>query len=466
MKAVLTLCIGLVLGGLVSAQETMVLSFNEYLGYVKKHHPIVKQSNLVVDIGQANLIRSRGGFDPKIEVDFDRKQFKGTEYWDRFNATFKIPTWYGLEFKGNFEQNDGEFLNKSESLPEDGLYSAGVSLALGQGLWINDRMATLKKARFFVEQSKADREILVNQILFEASMAYFDWLLAYKERNVYQDFLDNAELRFNGFATSARSGEIAAIDTLEARISVQTRKLNLEQANIALQQKALQLSNFLWVGDNIPMELQPNVVPDTQLKNEVDITLEILGKPLDSFTLENHPKLRSLGYKIEGLRVDKILKANSLIPKIDLEYNLLTERPTIISSFETQEYKGGLSFVYPLFLRKERGDLKLAKFKLRDAMFEMDNTKLEIKNKVLAIYAELDSFKKQSQISTEIVVGYRKLLEAEERKFSFGESSLFLINARENQLIASELKQIEIEYKFLGAKAKLFNSLAIDSTNM
>ena len=67
--------------------------------------------------------------------------------------------------KGNFEQNDGEFLNPQAFVPDDGLYSAGISASLGQGLFINKRMADLKKAKFFREQSKADRDILINQIL-------------------------------------------------------------------------------------------------------------------------------------------------------------------------------------------------------------------------------------------------------------------------------------------------------------
>ena len=53
-------------------------------------------------------MKARGGFDPKIEVDYDRKEFKETEYWDRLNATFKIPTYFGIELKGNFEQNEGQ----------------------------------------------------------------------------------------------------------------------------------------------------------------------------------------------------------------------------------------------------------------------------------------------------------------------------------------------------------------------
>ena len=132
-------------------QDTLVLGFNEYLGYVKKYHPIARQAQLTISIGQANLMKARGGFDPKIEVDFDRKRFKGDEYWDRLNGTFKIPTYYGIEFKGNFEQNEGDFISTDESVPDDGLYSAGISMSLARGFWINERMATLRKAKFFRE---------------------------------------------------------------------------------------------------------------------------------------------------------------------------------------------------------------------------------------------------------------------------------------------------------------------------
>ncbi len=452
----------------LSAQEsdTLVLNFKEYLGYVKKYHPIAKQAELTVGIGQANLMKARGGFDPKIEVDYERKEFKGTEYYDRLNATFKIPTWYGIELKGNFEQNEGDFLNPAEAVPTDGLYSAGVSMSVGQGLWINERMATLKQAKYFREQSKADRDLLVNQILYEASLAYFDWLQAFNEVSIYQNFLKNANTRFGGTKERAASGDIAAIDTVEAKIAVQNRALSLEQAKVNFMKRSLDLSSFLWMSDDIPMELRPNVIPDINIEGDIDTTLEILGKPLNSFTVENHPKLKALGYKIDGLRVDKNLKANRLLPKIDVEYNFLTETPALINSFESQQYKGGISFQFPLFLRKERGDLKLAKFKLQDAKFDFDNAQVALQNKIVALYRELDSFETQNMLIDEIVANYSTLLAAEERKFSFGESSLFLINSRESRLIDAELKQIAVQNKFYNTKAKLFNSLAVNPENL
>ena len=446
-------------------QDTLVLGFNEYLGYVKKYHPIAKQAQLTISIGQANLMKARGGFDPKIEVDYDRKRFKDQDYWDRLNGTFKIPTYFGLEIKGAFEQAEGDFINPDETFPTNGLYSAGISASLARGFWINERMATLRKAKFFREQTKADQDLLVNQVLYDAALAYFEWLRAYNEAEIFKNFLTNASVRFEGVKQSALAGDIAMIDTVEAKIAVQNRALSLEQARVKLVKRSLELSNFLWI-DRFPVELQPNVIPNKNPAREIDVTLEIFGKPLDSFTIENHPKLRSMDFKIDGLTVDRKLKANKLLPVIDVEYNFLTESPDQLNSFNTAEYKGGLNFKFPLFLRKERGDLKLAKFKLQDAEFERDNARVEIQNKVLALYQELDSFFEQNRLIDTIVRDYNTLLAAEERKFSFGESSLFLINSRESKLIDAELKQNEVQNKFYSAKAKLFKSLAINPVNL
>jgi len=467
MKQILAYLL-LATGCFVNAQVTdsVTLKFNEYLGYVKKFHPIAKQGELVMATGQANLMKARGGFDPKVEVDYERKEFKGSEYWDRLNATFKVPTWYGIMLKGNLEQNEGSFLNTSETVPEDGLYSAGVQFSLGQGSWINERMATLKRAKFFREQSKADRDLVINQVLFDASLAYFNWLQAYKDSKVFIDFLKNAQVRFVGIKKSAAAGDKASIDTVEAKIAIQNRALELEQAKVKLQNTSLALSNFLWLGENIPTELQANVFPETSVGIEIDKTLEISGKPLDSFSLENHPKLLSLRYKIRGLRVDKRLKTNKLLPKIDIEYNFLTETPERINSLVSEQYKGGITFQMPLFLRKERGDLRLAKIKLKDAAFEMDNAQVEIRNKVYAIYNELDSFEIQNALISDIVGSYQTMLSAEERKFSFGESSLFLINSRESKLIDAVLKLNLVQNKFFAAKAKLFQSLAVNPQSL
>lgn len=449
-------------GSLYGQEETSVMRFDEYLAYVKSYHPIVKQANLVIDESEAKLLKSRGAFDPKIELDYDRKKFNDSEYYDKLNASFKIPTWYGIELKANFEEAEGAFLNPEATLPQDGLYNAGVSFSVAQGLIINKRMASLKQAKLFKQQAQVDRDILVNNILFEASVVYFNWLMTYNEMEVFSAFLTNAEVRFNGVKQNVEVGETAAIDSVEARITVTTRKLNLEKSKVKYMKATLELSNYLWLENSIPVELQPSVIPDVNSKNWIDNTLEVSELKSSNFDIETHPKLQSLDYKYQSLKVEKRLKANMLLPRIDLQYNFLSQTPGALNTFNSANYKSGVSMSFPLFLRKERGDLKLAKLKIQNTEYDITRSRLTIQNKVQAIKNELESYVIQNDLTKNMVQDYEQLVTAEERKFGLGESSLFLVNSRESKLIDARLKAIELENQFFVTKALLFNSMAIN----
>ncbi|NNC50744.1 MAG: TolC family protein [Flaviramulus sp.] len=451
----------------ISAQDsTTIINLSEYLGYVKTFHPIVKQANLIINESEAKLLKSRGAFDPKLEVDYDRKKFKNTEYYNKLNATFKIPTWYGVELKGNFEENDGIYLNPEANLPDDGLYSVGVSVSVAKGLFINKRMAMLKQAKLFTKQAHADRQLMVSNIIYDATITYLNWLKTYNEKCVYDDFLVNAKMRFDGIKKSFEVGEVAAIDTLEARIALNNRKLNLEKSRIKFVKTSLELSNYLWLNENTPIEIKENVIPDVNTFVLIDKTLNTSQLETENLDLSLHPKLRSLDYKFQSLNIDRRLKINNLLPQIDLQYNFLSETPEVSRSFSTSAYKAGLNISFPLFLRKERGDLTLSKIKIQDTQFEIQTTKVTLKNKIDAINKELESYSTQNEYLRVIVDDYASMLKAEERKFLLGESSLFLVNSRESKLIDAKLKGIFLENDYFNTKAKLFNVLAISDIDI
>ncbi|MCF6308674.1 MAG: TolC family protein [Flavobacteriaceae bacterium] len=439
-----------------------ILYFNEYLGYVKKFHPIVKQANLIIDESQAKLMKSRGAFDPKIEVDYSQKNFKNTQYWEKINGTFKIPTWFGIELKAQIEDNSGNYLNPESFVPDDGLFNAGISIPLAQGLFINDRMASLKQAKIYRNQAEVDRNILVNTILYEASVAYFDWLQSFKEYNLYKDFISNAEFRLKGIEMGVSLGENAKISATEAKITVNDRKLNLEKSRIKLLKSRLKLSTFLWLGNNIPVEIKPNINPDTNIELIVNEVFKINNLEDDYLQIDAHPKILSLNFKKEQLEIDRRLKANKLLPKINLEYNFLTDTPNIANSYSFADYKGSVYVSFPLFLRKERGDLKLTDLKLQNINLEFETTQIKLRNKIKALSQEIESYKLQNSLTKEMVEGNTLLLKSEERKFQLGESSLFMVNTRENKLIDYHLKMIRLQNSFLETKAKLFNVLSIN----
>ena len=176
-------------------------------------------------------------------------------------------------------------------------------------------------------------------------------------------------------------------------------------------------------------------------------------------TLDNHPKINALENKIEILTIDKKLKANLLLPKIDLSYSYLSE-PSYFDNYQFDNYKVGINFYYPLLLRKERGSLKLAKFKLQDAQYSLDLEKVQLKNKINSYQAEIQSIKSQKKIINSLVKDNILMLNSEERLFSFGESSIFLINTRENNLVSAQLSEITLENRYFVSHAELFKTIA------
>lgn len=457
-----TLALFLLFSFLSYSQEKVsdsIMTLDAYLGYVKQFHPLVKQANIEVSQAQSAIIASRGGFDPKIEVDYENKQFKSTEYFDLLNTTFKIPTWYGVEIKAGFDQMQGTFLNPQNTVPENGLAVLGISVPLAQGLLINDRMADLKKAKLYANLSQAERDLEVANVLYLASNSYFNWYRNYNEYKLYETFLKNANIRYGGITKLIKAGDRPAIDSVEAGILVKSRKLTLEQSRLKLVKSKLELSNYLWFENNLPLELQDFIIPESTLEKTVENTLKTNGLLLATIDFENHPKIKSLQNKVSILEVDKRLKGNMLLPSINLNYNYISE-PEFVQDFNTLNYKYGLNFSFPLFLRKERGNFQIAKFKLQDAEFDLQFENQVLKNQIEYQLEEISSLKNQIMITNELVSNFKTMLDSEERLFSFGESSLFIINSRENSLLSTSLQQIDTQIKFFVSNADLFKLIA------
>lgn len=439
--------------------QSEVLTFSEYLGIVKKYHPRIKQANLKISAGEAELMKARGAFDPKIEVDYDKKQFKDKEYYSVLNSSFKIPTWYGIEVKASFDNGEGIYVNPQNVTPNSGLTSLGITIPVGQGLWINQRMTDLRKAKLQIQLSEVERNLEAANVLYDASIAYFDWLKVSNELKLYQNYLAFAETRYKGIAKLIELGDKPAIDSIEAGITIKNRKLNLQDAEIKLMKAKLEVANYLWL-ENVPVELQESIIPEQNLQKNITENLPIGQVENAALAINEHPKILSLQRKIDILTLDRKLKANLLLPKLDVGYYYLSE-PSNFDNYRLEDYKIGVNFTFPIFMRKERGTLNLAKLKLRDSELNMNLEKLQLTNKMKSGQFETTALKKQIETTTSLVEDYSKMLSSEERLFSFGESSLFLINSRENSLISSQISQINLENRYLYSYANLFRIMGI-----
>jgi outer membrane protein TolC len=201
------------------------------------------------------------------------------------------------------------------------------------------------------------------------------------------------------------------------------------------------------------------MIPEENIENNIQNILKINALETANQNIENHPKINALQNKINLLEVDRKLKANMLLPKIDLGYSYLSE-PSYLDATNFENYKIGVNFAFPIFLRKERGSLQITKFKIQDSQYTLEVERLQLKNKINAQQTEITSLEKQRRLLVRLIEDYLTMLQSEERLFTFGESSIFLINSRENSLVTSQLANIAMINRYLNSNAELFLILA------
>lgn len=431
---------------MVSAQsDTSFLGLNDFLALVKRNHPLVKQADLLLKTADANQLAARGNFDPQFFYEFRNKFFDDKNYYRLGNGGFKVPTWYGIELKGGLEQNNGQYLNPENSVPENGLWYAHVSVPLLQGLVIDERRAILKQAKLFKELSVFDQISTINDILYKAGKAYWDWHLAYSNMLVLQNAVTIGAERFEATKRTALLGDRPSIDTVEAMIQLQDRRVSAQQALLEYQTKSLLLSNFLWTENNVPIELSNKTVPLAYSSSYSGASALFENVTMMDSLLNNHPNLRVYDFKLQQLSVEQRLKREKLKPKLNVNYNPLfqsIDNPTYFNN-----YKFGVTVGMSLFLRKERGDLQLTKAKIGTLTFETMNKRNELVNKIKASVNEFGNYGTQIEIYTMNVGNYRQLWTSEKKLFDTGESSLFMINQREWSYINAQLKLNELVNK-------------------
>ncbi len=433
--------------------------FSSFLRIVKLHHPVVKQAQLLVDNALANNMFARGEFDPKLFYAFENKFFNSKNYYDISNGGVQIPTWYGIDFKMGVENSFGDFLNPQQATPINGLIYSQVSLPLLQGLVIDERRATLKKARIFQQMSELEKTIAVNELLFNAGKSYWDWQLAFSNLRVLENAKIIAEQRFIAVKKTAEFGDRPYIDTVESLIQLQERILSLQQAQYEYQSKSILLSNFLWTDDNIPVELKENITPEyyVDVDSVRNVAMEKIIVDVDSF-IESHPELQNYRYKLNQSEIDRKLKQDKLKPKLNVNYSPLYRNFNgLYGSFN--DYKWGLSAAFPLFLRKERADLKSAKLKITNLQLETFQKRVGLINKIKRKQIEYGNYLNQFDLYSNTVYNYRNLWTSEKKLFDSGESSLFMINSREMSYLNAQLKLNEILTKTKYAMLELVYSL-------
>lgn len=432
------------------------ISPQDYLGQVMAFHPIARQASLLEGAGEAGLREAKGAFDPQLSSGYENKTLNGSEYFDYLNTELKVSTLPGVDLIGSYNVTEGVYINPERTTPDQGLIEAGASVNLGKGFLIDKRRADLQKARRMVTANALTQQLILNNLWADALITYWNWAEAAAKVRIYSDAVDIATERFIAVRQSYTNGNEPGIDTLEAFIRLERRRIDLANAQIKLQKASNMALAYLWEEDGTPVRELDGSSPSPLS----EIVLQERVPAVEAEALSQHPEIRLYQNKLEQAAIDLRWKREQLKPELAVKWLYQSGVPGS-DKYEpsVSNQKINLSFSLPLFLRKERAGVELAKIKIEQVGLARDGKQRDLLAKADALFAEQEILAEQIIRKRQIVADYQTLFQAENTLFTLGESSLFKLQSRETSLIKAQLELAELLARYPKVEVDLLRVL-------
>ncbi len=432
------------------------LSLGALYQVIQERHPLWRAIAVTPAIAEARLQATMGAWDPTVSASYTAKDFKNQLYFTLFSADLKMPIWNGFDFKGLYEKTFGFSLNPEDVTPDAGLVGVGLSVPLGQGLLIDYRRAAIQKARLYFQASYSERQLFVANFLYEVAQDYWGWFSAHYKAEVYQQQLSLAQARWQFLRTAFFQGEASRFDTLEAYIEVELRRQQLQNAQAELSKRALLVARHWWV------EAEAEVAAFVQ-QYRPDSALPYLPPERWTELVNTHPKLQLYEFKRRIVQVEKRWAAEQLRPRLQVDYAFLRDLSKWQEGWDRPletNYKLGVTFAMPFYLRSARGQLNEARLQLLQIESEQLFEARSLYAKASGQQALIDSLYRQLQTQASIIQGLLELVSLENERFRAGESDLFIVNRREREAFSALISLYDLYARYGLAVAELGAILA------
>ena len=451
IRSIIILIVFIISTKALSQDSIKTLSARQVIQIVKQYHPIAKQADIFIEKAKADITIAKGMFDPILKNETAQKTFDGTDYYLYNRPELSIPTWFGIEVSAGLEKLSGSRTSPEETQGETSYF--GISIPLAKNLLMDKRRAALQSAKIYRTASEAEKRNMLNNLLLDAMKSYWNWAQQYQVYKILTDAVTVNEKRMQLVRTAFQLGDRPAIDTTEALTQLQNFELLQSQAWLDFQNTGLDLSIYLWSTGTQPYNLPEAITPAADLQT-INLNAAIIPdlNNLLSVARINHPELVLYNYKLAVLGIEKKLKFQELLPVVNFRYNQLGKGYDVLKTATgplfQNNFQYGLLLGIPLRLSQGRGEYRKAKLKITETQLQQSQKQLQVENKVKSYYNELVTLKSQIVLQEKAYKNYYVLQRGEEIRFQAGESSLFLINARENKTLEALQKLQELKAKF------------------
>lgn len=425
------------------AQTELIISESAFLKQVLLFHPSLRNAELDVEGAEAEEMSARAAFDPVWKSEYGSKDFKSTSYYDYQHTSLEMALPPGINMKVGADRNRGDFINPELSTPSNGLAFAELSIPIGDGLFRTQELTKLQKARLQVDRQIRQLAAFRRDLTVYASEVYWNWVASNEEVALRERVIDLAEIRYRQTVTRWEQGSATAMDTLEALNNYYKRQTEFLDARANNEAWYRLAGTMVWDQNWIGRMRQGQIAADTSWYSEADIALQ---NPTmrDRSPLVN-PILEDLDLAFSQADLNLRLARENVKPDVDVSAKLISD-PALIS-LTSNNAIFGISAKVPILSRKERAGIQKAKIKQQQTLIKISQKERELIQKYEQFETQIGLNDNALDIAFESATNAERLLELENKRLLFGESTLFLVNRRENSFISAELKRIDVQRK-------------------
>lgn len=450
----------------VEGQKTTPLTLSEVIASVQTAYPLLAQAFLDRAIADGELTAAFGPFDLNLKASSTSdplgyyKTYRQTIGLEQqlLNDGVKVFTGYRIgrglypTYYQDRETNDG------------GEFRAGVALPLLRGRAIDSTRAALLKAnlgREIVEPIIRAQRI---EYFRAASKIYWKWVAAGQKRRVVEQVLRIALERNQSLDAQVRAGQIAPFELLDNRRLVLQRQNALIKAERDLQQAAVELSLYYRDASGTPvtpLESQLPSFPDPDPPNTAALNGDL------ELAQSQRPELQRLRLTRNRACVDLRLAQNQTLPTLDATIAGSQDVGFPASSKNDKsdfEFQAALVFELPVQRRFAQGKVHAARGLLSQIAVQEQFTREKIAAEVRDALSALQAAFLQRRQAHETAELAKRLQQLERANFDTGNSTILVLNLREQQTFESLQSEVDALAEYHRAAADYRAALATDAS--
>ncbi len=427
-------------------------SLDHVLNLVNNKFPILIGAMQEIDRAEGEKRSALGGFD----VTWKTKGVIAPEGYyrnSRVDSVVEKPTaLWGMNLYGGYRQGDDDFPvydGKYETLPA-GELRAGIQLPIFRDREIDQRRTDLRLAELGVDVASVGVEAKRIEVVNKATQRYWYWVAAGRKYSIVEDLLSIARERLRGIEERVIHGDLPEFELKDNRKSILQRESQLVKAERGFQNAGIELGVFLGEKEEILIRSKvPKVIhppgPKTIHSCE-ELTIIAIGK---------RPEIRAINILKSQLETELNLAKNQTDPKLDFMFQVSKDLGDGNKTKEQTEVESGVLLEIPFQVRKAEGKIAGAEAKLRKIEQEVLFYKRRIEADIKDALSALENARNQIYLTREELKYARELEAGERSRFQAGESTIFIVNLREQATADTAVKEVEALQEYHVAEANL-----------